>query len=127
MEKLGQVLRPFGMAKQRVVPRFKKPRGLPNLAAWRKYRNDMTQEGLAERIDKSKGFISQLESGKSGYSQETLELLAEVLQCRPGDLINVDPTKEGAIWSLWEAATAAEKAEIIAFTKGITKRAAGGS
>ena len=125
MEKLGQYARPFDMAKQRVQTRFKKPKGLPNLAGWRKYRNEMTQEALAERIGKSKGFISQLEGGTSGFSQDTLEALAEALQCRPGDLINVDPSKEEAIWSLWEAATPAERSQIVAYGEGLTKKAVG--
>lgn len=129
MERLGQDARPFGMAKspqKKVTPRFKKPKGLPNLRGWRKFRN-ITAEVLAERADLTTGYISQLENGGSGYSQDVLENLAEALQCRPGDLINVDPSKDGAMWSLWEGATVAERAQIVAVTQAIVKKAAGGS
>lgn len=126
MDFLGQEARPFGMAKK-VVSRFKKPKGLPNLKGWRKYRN-LTAEALAERAGLTAGYISQLENGGSGYSQEVLETLAEALQVpKPGDLINVDPSKEGAIWSLWENATQAERAQILAVSGAIVKKAAGGS
>lgn len=68
---------------------------------WRKFRH-LTQEQLAERVGVTPGAISQLELGRIGYSQPMLEALAVELKCRPGDLLNVDPTKEGAIWSIWE-------------------------
>lgn len=130
MAALGQDARPLRMAKspaKKVITRFKKPKGLPNLKGWRMYRNGMTAEQLAERTGLTPGFLSQLQNGQSGYTQDTLELLAEALQCRPGDLINVDPSKEGAIWSLWDSATVAEKAQIVAVTQAIVKKAAGAS
>lgn len=125
MEILGQQAHPFGMAKK-VLPRFKKPKGLPLLRAWRKYRS-MTGEQLAERAGMTPGNISQLENGLIRYSQDGLEALAEALNCRPGELLSVDPSKEDAIWSLWERATAAEKAQIVAVGQALTKKAAGGS
>lgn len=125
MEGIGQGPHPFGMAKK-VQTRFKAPKGLPLLKAWRSYRK-LTQEQLAEQAGMSPGNISQLEKGLIRYSQDGLEALAEALNCRPGELLSVDPTKEDAIWSLWERATAAEKVQIVSVTQALTKRASGGS
>lgn len=65
----------------------------------------------------SKGNVSQLETGAQGYSQEGLEKLAEVLQCEPGQLLNVDPTKDDAIWSIWERAGEGERDKIMDYAK----------
>jgi DNA-binding Xre family transcriptional regulator len=119
--------KPLSMAKKklpkRVTTHFKKPLGLPLLSKWRKYRDGMTQEELAERAGVTHGLISQLETGKTRYGQETLEALAEVLNCKPADILNVDPTKEGAIWSLWETASEAERAQIVAIGHAVVKKA----
>lgn len=129
MDGLGQNRSLFGMAKKavhKVQPRFKAAKGLPLLKAWRKYRG-YTQEQLAEMAGMSPGNISQLEKGLIRYSQDGLEALSEALNCRPGELLSVDPSKEEAIWSLWERATVAEKAQIISVGQALTKKAAGGS
>lgn len=112
----------FSMAKNRVTPRPKGPiRRRLFLKEWRKYRDDMTQETLAERAGMSVSNISQLERGLQGYSQEGLEALADALQCEPGHLLTVDPTTDEAIWSIWEQAKPGEKREIIGFAKGIVR------
>lgn len=114
----------FSMAKK-VTPRLKLP-GLPRrrifLKQWRNYRG-LTQELLAERVGMSKGNISQLEQGVQGYSQEGLERLADALQCDPGQLLTVDPTKDDAIWSIWERAKEGERQMIVDIAKTIVKRA----
>jgi DNA-binding Xre family transcriptional regulator len=119
--------KPLSMAKKmlpkRVMPRFKKPLGLPLLSKWRKYRDGMTQEELAERAGVTHGLISQLENGKVRYGQETLEALAEALNCKPAHILNVDPTKDDAIWDIWETASEAEKAQIVAVGRAVVKRA----
>lgn len=105
----------------RVTPRFKATvRRRIFLQQWRKYRN-LTQEELADRVGMSKGNISQLEQGVQGYSQEGLEALAEALQCDPGQLLNVDPSKDDAIWSIWERAKPAERTMIVEVAKTIVK------
>jgi transcriptional regulator with XRE-family HTH domain len=109
------------MAK-RVVPRFKQPavRRRIFLKQWREYR-DLTQEQLAERVGWSVGNVSQLERGLQGYSQEGLEALAEALQCDPGQLLTVDPTKDDAIWSIWEKAKPGERQMIVELAKTVVK------
>lgn len=66
---------------------------------WRKFRG-LTQERLAERTPFTHGAISQVETGRTSYTQEMLEALAVALDCAPGDLLNVNPLKEGEVVDL---------------------------
>jgi transcriptional regulator with XRE-family HTH domain len=83
----------------KVTTRFKTGKPRHFIRQWRKFRG-LTQVRLAERIGQTHGAISQLERGLVGYTQPTLEALAEALQCEPGDLITRDPSSE--IWSIWD-------------------------
>ena len=84
---------PTQMIEQKLVGHF--------LKAWRKHRG-LTQEQLAERVGVTHGLISQLETGRTGYSQPLLEAAASALNCRPGDLINASPDDPGSIEPLWD-------------------------
>lgn len=53
-----------------------------------------------------------LENGKRGYSQETLERIAYALQTDVASLIMRDPSKPGAMWSLWDQAKEAQRDQI---------------
>jgi transcriptional regulator with XRE-family HTH domain len=79
------------------------------LREWRKYRNDMTQETLAERTKMSVGNISQFERGLQGHSDDSLEAWADALQCEPWHILNVNPLDDDSVWSLWERALPAEQ------------------
>jgi transcriptional regulator with XRE-family HTH domain len=68
---------------------------------WRKFKN-LTQEQLAERVGVTPGTISQLETGRINYTQPLLEKLADEFGCKPGDILNVDPNVDAAMWSIWE-------------------------
>jgi DNA-binding Xre family transcriptional regulator len=111
----------FSMTKP-VKPRPKAQRRRLYVAEWRKFRG-LTQEQLAERVGMSVSNISQLERGLQGYSQEGLESLADALNCDPGHLLMVDPSKDEALWSLWEKAEEGQKREIVGFAKGVVRRA----
>lgn len=112
----------FSMAKKQVTPRFKAPtRRRLFLKEWRKHRDNMTQEDLAERVGMSVSNISQLERGLQGYSQEGLEALAEALRCEPGHLLTVNPLADTAIWSIWEQAKPAERQMIVDIAKTVLK------
>jgi transcriptional regulator with XRE-family HTH domain len=87
---------------------------------WRKYRN-LTQEQLAERVGMSVSNISQLERGLQGYSEEGIEALAQALNCEPGHLFMVDPTKDDAIWSIWERANEGQRRHIVEVAKALTR------
>lgn len=70
-----------------------------HIKEWRKFRG-LTQERLAERTPFTHGAISQVETGRTSYTQEMLEALAVALDCTPGDLLNVNPFKEGDVVDL---------------------------
>jgi transcriptional regulator with XRE-family HTH domain len=72
------------------------------LRAWRKFRG-LTLEEAAERAELSHSQLSRIERGQSDYTKTTLEALAAVYDCSPGDLVSKDPTEQVAevvdIWS----------------------------
>lgn len=112
----------FGMAKHtKVLPR-PKPRRWRRLFVkeWRQFRG-LTQEQLAERAGMSVGNVSQLERGLQGYSTEGLERLADALACDPAHILMVDPTKDEAIWSIWEKAGEGQRRQIVEHAKIIIK------
>ncbi len=83
------------MAKVRTYFKDGKPRHF--IKEWRKHRG-LTQQRLADRLGFTHGAVSQLERGLVGYTQPTLEALADALQCEPADLLWRDPDSEfGAI------------------------------
>jgi transcriptional regulator with XRE-family HTH domain len=88
---------------QKVFPRFKSsPRRPTFIRQWRKHRT-LTLEKLAARVDMSVGNLSMIERGEYGYSQDTLEALADALQCEPADLLMRNPLDLEAPWSIWES------------------------
>lgn len=60
------------------------------LREWRRYRG-FSQDKLAELVDTSKGYLSQIERGERPYSQKWLEQLAVALGIKPEDLISNPP------------------------------------
>lgn len=109
----------------------KAPRQRPRLtrqrhyiAEWRTHRA-LSQEQLAERIERSRGLISQLESFTTKYTEETLEALAHALNCEPWDLLHVNPLKEGQVidmMDLLREATPEQRAQAIGFVQGLVRR-----
>lgn len=88
---------------------------------WRKFKG-LTQEQLAERIGVTPGAISQLEMGRVRYTQNMLEALADEFGCKPGDILNVDPTKEGAMWSIWENLDIATRNQVVEIARTFQKK-----
>lgn len=87
---------------------------------WRKFRG-YSQERLAEMVGVTHGAISQLETGKTHYTQAMLEALAEALMTEPASLLMRDPTAQDAIWSIWERAKPAQRRQIEAIADTIVK------
>lgn len=56
------------------------------IAEWRFYRDDMTQETLANRIGSTKGSVSRWETGERDITAGALAAIAEALQCHVPDL-----------------------------------------
>lgn len=91
---------------------------------WREYRG-LTQEQLADRVDKSRGLISQIESGTTGLAEDMIYALAEAFRCAPGDLFRVNPLKEGIIVDITDALQgkpADVQAEALGFVRGLVRR-----
>jgi transcriptional regulator with XRE-family HTH domain len=92
------------------------------IKAWRKHR-DLSLAKLAERLEVEEGYeisegqLSRIERGEQPYSQDLLEAIARILRCGPPDLINVDPTKGGGLWSIWEDLTEPQRVQAVQLLK----------
>lgn len=105
----------------RVKSRLKQPQKRRHfIREWRKHRG-LTQPQLAERIGVSTSSISQLETYKQGYSQATLEAIAEALGCEPADLLVRDPSRKEAIWSIWDALEPAAREQVVEIARTFRK------
>jgi transcriptional regulator with XRE-family HTH domain len=61
------------------------------LREWRKFR-DLSQEELAARAGVKHSTVSRLENGITGWVQDTMEALADALDCSVSELLFMDPT-----------------------------------
>lgn len=104
----------------KIKPNFKKPKPRYFFKEWRTYRG-YTQEELAEMIGVSGPSISQLEKAKQGFSDSTLEALADALHCSPGDLLMRNPTDEDAPWSIWDNIEAIDRPKALAVLRAFVK------
>jgi transcriptional regulator with XRE-family HTH domain len=87
---------------------------------WRKYRR-LTQEDLAERIGVSASSISQLETGKQGFTGDMLEMLASALGCQSWELLQRDPADEDLV-ALIRGLSPDQQREAIQFVKFLLNR-----
>lgn len=117
----------FSMAKAKknqVKPRFKQPKFRPTfIRQWRKKRG-LTLDQLADRVGMTGGNLSEIENGHTGYTQATLEALADALQCEAVDLLIRDPSDPEGLWSLWERAKPAERKQLLGIISGFLNSAA---
>lgn len=96
------------------------------LQAWRKKRG-LSQEQLAEMVETSKGYISDLEKGDRRYNQDLLERFAAALQCQPRDLLAhpdvAEPppadSEEDLLRAEFRAASKARKEQILRVVKAL--------
>jgi transcriptional regulator with XRE-family HTH domain len=72
---------------------------------WRKFR-EKTQEDLASEVGLSASSISQLETGKQGFTGDTLIAFARALNCHPGELLLCNPLDPDGFWHLFRKAEA---------------------
>jgi len=86
---------------------------------WREYRG-LTLQRLADRLDVTKGALSNVETGKSGYTEPMLKALAYALLCEPADLIIRNPLQEDALWSIWDRVPETERPRVIRLIKEFT-------
>jgi transcriptional regulator with XRE-family HTH domain len=94
-----------------------RPRRPTFVRQWRQHRG-LTQKELADRLETSAASISRLEKGDQPYSQETLEAIADALDCEPQDLISHEPGTD-AMRALWEQANPDDRETITGLARAI--------
>lgn len=103
---------------------YRKSAGTPAarhfIAEWRLHRG-LTQEELGAKVGKSPSNISQIETGKQGYTQALLEDIARALDADPASLLTRRPTDPDGIWNIWDRIPAAERARAIEVLKALSK------
>ena len=115
-------------AASKAAPRRKrKPTfGKTHIRAWRKKRG-LSLEFLAVRVGKRVGHmthasLSRIERGLQPYSQPIIEALSEELTY--GDvaaLLLCDPMEPDNIWSIWDRAKPAQRAQMVEAAAAILK------
>ena len=98
----------------------------PNyLAEWIEYRL-LTQALVADRMGISKAMMSDLVNGKRALTAAYMQRLAQILQCRPGDLIDFHPHDvPPELRDVMRKATPEERAKIAAVAETMLRYAAG--
>jgi transcriptional regulator with XRE-family HTH domain len=91
---------------------------------WRESRN-LTLEKLAGRLNMTASHLSMLERGQRGYTQETLEAIAEALQTDVASLLMRDPSNAEAMWSIWDKALPGQRRVIEDLAKTIIQSKTG--
>ncbi|ACT58816.1 helix-turn-helix domain-containing protein [Hirschia baltica] len=71
------------------------------LKHWRIYRK-LSQEELADRVQTTKGYVSELERQIKPYNQGLLEAFSIALCCEPADFLIRDPMASNQVWSTWD-------------------------
>lgn len=79
----------------------------------------MTLEDMAGKLDMTASHLSMLERGQRGYTQETLESVAEALRTTVPALLTRNPSKENVEWSIWDQADPAQRKLAIELLKTI--------
>jgi transcriptional regulator with XRE-family HTH domain len=88
---------------------------------WRQHRN-LTIEQLGERLDMTPSHLSMLERGQRGYTQVTLEAIADALQTDVASLLMRNPRDpDAAIWSLWDQAAPSQREQIVEVVKALLR------
>jgi transcriptional regulator with XRE-family HTH domain len=93
------------------IPKPKRKRIAHFIRAWRK-RRKLTQEEVAGHMGIAASTFGRVERNLVPYDQDFLELAADVLRCKPWDLLSHDPAKEGDIIDLLASLDDAERKEV---------------
>jgi transcriptional regulator with XRE-family HTH domain len=100
------------------LKRYKKPtpRNRIYMREWRENRG-LTMDQMEALIGLSKGSLSRIESGKTPYYQDVIEVYADTLGCTPADLISRSPTDPEGVFQVWDEIRDDRKAEAIEVLK----------
>lgn len=93
------------------------------LREWRQHR-DRTLVQVAEHLHMSHSQLSRIERGQQPYNQELLEALADLYMCEVVDLLIRDPSEPDFMWTIWEHASKAQRAQITSVAEALTKKSA---
>lgn len=85
----------------------------------------MTLERAGEAVGMSHAQLGRIERGLQPYNQELLEALADLYGTEPASLIMRDPTREDAMWSLWDQAKEGQRQEIEKYAEFVVKSRTG--
>jgi transcriptional regulator with XRE-family HTH domain len=85
----------------------------------------MTLERAGEAVEMSHAQLGRIERGLQPYNQALLEALAELYKTDPASLIMRDPTREDAMWSLWEQAKEGQRQEIEKYAEFVIRSRTG--
>ncbi len=91
---------------------------------WRKFRG-LSQEQLAQRIEREQPTLARIERGDIAYTQPILEAIASALNCQPADLIMRDPSKPGALWSIWDQLSPERREIAVEILQGLVVKKTG--
>lgn len=111
----------FGFDDLRMPPRKGgKPPSRPHrphfIFAWRKFRG-LTFEKLAAKTGISVSQLQAIEASRSGYSRDSLEAIADALDCTPGDLLSRPPPGRGGPPDVLSTLSADELARVVDVVK----------
>lgn len=106
--------------KAKVQPRPRQQFRKTFIRQWREHRG-LTLERLADRVGMTAGNLSQLERGNQGYTQNTLEGLANALQTDVASLLMRDPSDSEGLWSIWDQAEPGERRMLVDIAKTVVK------
>jgi transcriptional regulator with XRE-family HTH domain len=85
----------------------------------------MTLERAGEAVGMSHAQLGRIERGLQPYNQALLEALAELYRTEPASLIMRDPTRDDAIWSLWDEAKEGQRQEIEKYAQFVIRSRTG--
>jgi transcriptional regulator with XRE-family HTH domain len=85
---------------------------------WRNHRG-YSLDQLAQMVPMDKSNLSKVERGILPYNQEMLERLADALMTDPASLLMRNPAATNAIWTIWDKASAGERAQIEAVASAL--------
>jgi transcriptional regulator with XRE-family HTH domain len=85
----------------------------------------MTLERAGAAVELSHAQLGRIERGLQPYNQGLLEALAELYRTDPASLIMRDPTRDDAIWSLWDKAQEGQRQEIEQYAKFVVRSRTG--
>jgi transcriptional regulator with XRE-family HTH domain len=85
----------------------------------------MTLERAGEAVGMSHAQLGRIERGLQPYNQALLEALADLYRTEPASLIIRDPTREDAMWSLWDEAKEGQRQEIEKYAQFVIRSRTG--